>query len=400
MTTTNVPLWVWAITLVVILALLAFDFIFHVRKAHEPTLKEAAWWSAFYVGIALVFGLILLMVGDHHLGIEYFSGYILEKALSVDNLFVFLVIISSFAVPRADQQKVLLFGIVFALIARSLFIFAGMAIIDHFSWAFYVFGLILLLTAGKLLAPEDEDHDESNNFIIRLAKRFLRTTDHYDGDKLFTVENGKRVLTPMLLVMVAIGGTDILFALDSIPAIYAVTTNVYIVFCATAFSLMGLRQLYFLIDGLLDRLVYLKYGLAVILAFIGVKLVLEALHTNDLFFINDGEPLSVYTFDPAHSLMVIIGVLAVTVVVSVFSPKGKLLSAVRAVARYSHSYIHTEYHGDESEREVNYQKMRAAIDKLTAFEGKDKQIEEMMEETGATLNVQKAEKLHAQATGN
>ena len=401
MTTTNMPPWVWAITLVVILGLLAFDFFFPVRTAHEPTLKEAAWWSAFYVGIAVVFGLVLLAVGDHHLGIEYFSGYILEKALSVDNLFVFLVIISSFAVPRKDQQKVLLFGIVFALIMRSLFIFAGMALIDHFTWAFYLFGLILLLTAGKLLAPEDEDHDDSNNFVIRLAKRFLRTTDHYDGDKLFTVENGKRVLTPMLLVMVAIGGTDILFALDSIPAIYAVTTNVYIVFAATAFSLMGLRQLYFLIDGLLDRLVYLKYGLAIILGFIGVKLVLEALHTNQVGFINGGEPVHVYTFDPAHSLIVIIAVLTLTVIASLVSPKGKVMTAVRSVERNAHSYLHTEYHGDEGEREEYFQKMVASVEKLAAFDAaKQPQIEQMMEETGATLAVQKAEKLHAQATGN
>ena len=209
MTTTNMPLWVWAITLVVIGGLLAFDFFFHVRKAHEPSLKEAAWWSAFYVGVAVVFGIVLWSIGDHHLGIEYFSGYLLEKALSVDNLFVFLVIMSSFAVPRKDQQKVLLFGIVFALIARSLFIFLGMAIIDNFTWAFYVFGIILLITAGKLLAPEKEGEDEANNVMIRLAKRFLRTTDHYDGDKLVTYENGRKVLTPMLLVMVAIGGTDL-----------------------------------------------------------------------------------------------------------------------------------------------------------------------------------------------
>ena len=317
----DVSLWVWLVTLGVILGLLAFDFFFHVRQAHEPTLKEATWWSIFYVGLALLFGVVLLVFGGADMGVEYFSGYLLEKALSVDNLFVFLVIISSFAVPRADQQKVLLFGIVFALIARSGFIFAGKALIDNFSWTFYLFGLILIVTAGKLLAPEKEGEDEANNFIIRAAKRFLRTTDHYDGDKLFTIENGRRVLTPMLLVMVAIGGTDILFALDSIPAIYAVTTNVYIVFTATAFSLMGLRQLYFLIDGLLDRLVYLKYGLSVILGFIGVKLILEALHKNQLPFINGGEGLHVPQIPTLLSLAVIILSLFITMVASLIKTR-------------------------------------------------------------------------------
>ena len=317
----DVSLWVWLVTLGVILGLLAFDFFFHVRQAHEPTLKEATWWSIFYVGLALLFGVVLLVFGGADMGVEYFSGYLLEKALSVDNLFVFLVIISSFAVPRADQQKVLLFGIVFALIARSGFIFAGKALIDNFSWTFYLFGLILIVTAGKLLAPEKEGEDEANNFIIRAAKRFLRTTDHYDGDKLFTIENGRRVLTPMLLVMVAIGGTDILFALDSIPAIYAVTTNVYIVFTATAFSLMGLRQLYFLIDGLLDRLVYLKYGLSVILGFIGVKLILEALHKNQLPFINGGEHVAVPEIPIWMSLGAIVVILGTTTVASLWKTR-------------------------------------------------------------------------------
>jgi tellurite resistance protein TerC len=307
---------------------------------------------------------------------------------------------SSFAVPRKDQQKVLLFGIVFALIARSLFIFLGMAIIDNFTWAFYVFGIILLITAGKLLAPEKEGEDEANNVMIRLAKRFLRTTDHYDGDKLVTYENGRRVLTPMLLVMVAIGGTDLLFALDSIPAIYAVTTNVYIVFCATAFSLMGLRQLYFLIDGLLDRLVYLKYGLAIILGFIGVKLVLEALHTNRVGFINDGQPVHVFTFDPVHSLMIIVIVLAITVVASLVSPKGQILSAVRAVDRLAHGYLHTEYHGDDEEREANFQKMVDAVAKLDKFSDRSAQVSHMMEESGTAYALQKAERLHAEATGS
>lgn len=395
---TNVPLWVWAITIVVIVGLLAFDFFFHVRAAHIPTLREAAIWSAIYVGIALVFGVVLLIFGGAQMGVEYYSGYLLEKALSVDNLFVFLVIISSFAVPREDQQKVLLFGIVFALIARTGFIFAGKAMIDNFTWTFYFFGLILIVTAGRLLKPEKEGDNDADNFIIRLAKRFLRTTDHYDGDKLVTYENGKRVLTPMLLVMVAIGGTDLLFALDSIPAIYAVTTNVYIVFTATAFSLMGLRQLYFLIDGLLDRLVYLSYGLSLILAFIGVKLILEALHTNQLPFINDGQPVPVFTFTAYTSLPVIIIVLTVTVVASLVSNKGRLMAAVRRVDRLAHDYLAHDYHMDPLVRDEKFQQMLAAQNSLMQFE--QVKVDEMMENVGANWSVEKAHREHEKANGN
>jgi tellurite resistance protein TerC len=275
----DVPGVVWALTIIGIVALLIFDFVFHVRKAHIPTLKEAGLWSAIYVGIAILFGIGVWAFGGAITGTEYFAGYITEKALSVDNLFVFLIIMTSFKVPRADQQKVLLFGIVFSLIARTGFILLGATLINAFAWVFYLFGLILLITAGNLLKPENSETKSTDNPMIRLARALFRTSEHYDGDKLFTRENGRRVLTPMLLVMAAIGGTDILFALDSIPAIFGLTQNVFLVFTATAFSLLGLRQLYFLIDGLLDRLVYLSYGLAVILAFIGVKLILHALRT-------------------------------------------------------------------------------------------------------------------------
>jgi len=393
----NVPLWVWAITVVVILGLLAFDFFFHVRKAHTPTLREAAVWSAIYVGLALLFGVMVWVFGGAQMGAEYFGGYITEKALSVDNLFVFLIIMSSFAVPREDQQKVLLFGIVFALIARTAFIFAGKAMIETFSWTFYLFGLILIVTAGKLLAPEtDAEEEGADNFIIRLAKKYLRTTDHYDGDKLFTVENGRRVLTPMLLVMIAIGGTDILFALDSIPAIYGLTTNVFIVFTATAFSLMGLRQLYFLIDGLLDRLVYLKYGLSLILGFIGIKLILHALHENNLPFINDGEHVNVYEIEIGLSLSVILGILVVTVIASIVSPTGKLKTAINTIHRLAYGYVHTEYHGVEAEREAIYQRMLDAEATLTKFD--QEKVIELMEESGAAWLVDKAHRMHADAT--
>ncbi|RMB61573.1 TerC family protein [Tessaracoccus antarcticus] len=386
------PLWIWGLTILVIIGLLAFDFFFHVRKAHEPTIREAAIWSGIYVALALVFGLTVLLFGGPQMGSEYFAGYITEKALSVDNLFVFLVIMGSFAVPRIDQQKVLLFGIVFALIARTAFIFAGKALIENFSFMFYLFGLILLLTAGKLLAPEKEGDDEANNFIIRLAKKYLRTTDHYDGDKLFTYENGRRVLTPMLLVMVAIGGTDVLFALDSIPAIYGLTTDVYIVFTATAFSLMGLRQLYFLIEGLLDRLIYLKYGLALVLAFIGVKLILEALHKNELPFINGGENVDVFTFTAATSLPVIIGLLVITVLISLYSKRGRVTSVVGSLDRLAHAYLHTEYKRDAAERDEQWAKIQAGEQRLSGFD--HDLIKRVLSDTGADWALERAHKLH------
>lgn len=346
---------VWTLTIVGILGLVAFDFIFHVRVPHAPTLKESAVWSALYVGIAILFGIGVLVFGGASMGTEYFAGYITEKALSVDNLFVFLVIIASFKVPREEQQKVLLFGIVFALIARTGFIFLGAALINTFAWIFYLFGIILLITAGNLLKPESDG--DADNFVIRIAKKLFHTTDYYDGDKFFTMVDGKKALTPMLLVMVAIGGTDILFALDSIPAIFGLTQNVYIVFTATAFSLLGLRQLYFLIDGLLDRLIYLSYGLALILAFIGVKLVLHALHENNLPFINDGEPVPVIEVSTGLSLTVILGILAVTVLASLFSKKGKALAAIQGLERHAESYLDLDYTANTVERETLYRKL-------------------------------------------
>jgi tellurite resistance protein TerC len=362
----EVPAIVWWLTVIGIVGLLLFDFVFHVRKAHIPTLREAAIWSAIYVGIAVLFGVGVWWFGGATMGTEYFAGYVTEKALSVDNLFVFLVIMASFKVPRADQQKVLLFGIVFALIARSAFIFAGVALISLFSWVFYVFGAILLWTAYTLVRGGDED-DEADNFVIRFARKHLRTSEHYDGDKLFTIENGKRVLTPMLLVMIAIGGTDLLFALDSIPAIFGLTENPYIVFTATAFSLMGLRQLYFLIDGLLDRLIYLSYGLAAILGFIGVKLVLHALHENSLPFINGGQPVPVSEISTPLSLGVIIGVLTITVVASLLSPAGKAKSASSTARRHAKEYLDLDT--DAESREDSYRKLVRDEEAIAALTG-------------------------------
>ncbi|MGO4690544.1 TerC family protein [Glaciibacter sp. 2TAF33] len=361
---------IWGVTIVVILGLLAFDYFFHIRKAHVPSLKEAAIWSSVYVGIAVVFGILVFVLGGSAMGSEYFAGYITEKALSVDNLFVFLIIIASFKVPREDQQKVLLFGIVFSLIARTGFIFLGAALINSFAWVFYIFGLILLVTAGNLLKPAHTGEDQADNFMIRLARRLFHTTDYFDGDKLFTMQGGKRALTPMLLVMVAIGGTDVLFALDSIPAIFGLTQNTFIVFTATAFSLMGLRQLYFLIDGLLDRLIYLSYGLAAILAFIGVKLVLHALHENNLPFINDGEHVPVFEISTGLSLTVIVGVLVVTVVLSLLSKAGKAQTAINNARRHAVNYLDLGYTADAAEHERIYRQLVAEEAEIMTMEPK------------------------------
>ncbi|MGH3349272.1 MAG: TerC family protein [Nocardioides sp.] len=367
------PTWVWLLTVVAIVGLLAFDYVFHVRKAHTPTLKEAAVWSSIYVAIALLFGVGVLVFGGGTMGGEYFAGYITEKALSVDNLFVFLIIMTSFRVPREDQQKVLLFGITFSLLARTGFIFVGAALINTFAWVFYLFGLILLMTAGNMLKPDD-DSDDGENFVVRLARKLFHVSDHYDGDKLFTIEDGKRILTPMLLVMVAIGGTDILFALDSIPAIFGLTQNVYLVFTATAFSLLGLRQLYFLLDGLLDRLIFLSYGLAAILAFIGVKLILHALHENNIPFVNDGEPVHVAEISTGLSLAVILGVLVVTILASLFSKRGRAQNAIANARRHAAAYLDSEYTDDPAERERIHNALLAERDVIVSLGPKYLQI--------------------------
>jgi tellurite resistance protein TerC len=364
----TVPAYVWWLTIAVIVGLLVFDFFFHVRKAHIPTLREATVWSAAYVGIAILFGAVVWVFGGTKMGTEYFAGYVTEKALSVDNLFVFLIIMSSFKVPRADQQKVLLFGIVFSLLARTGFIFLGAALINAFAWVFYLFGLILLITAGNLVKPGGEDSYSQDNIVMRVVRRVFHASDTYDGDKLFTVVDGRRALTPMLLVMVAIGGTDILFALDSIPAIFGLTQSVFLVFTATAFSLLGLRQLYFLIDGLLDRLIYLSYGLAAILAFIGVKLILHALHENNVPFINDGEPVNVVEIGTGLSLSVIIGLLVVTVVASLLSPKGRAQNSVSAARRLAGEYLEVER--DETRREEIFAKLLAEEATIRALPAK------------------------------
>lgn len=316
----DVPLWVWAATIAGILALLVFDFYAHVRKPHAPSLKEAGAWSVFYVVIALIFGAGLWLIWGHQHGVEYLAGYVTEKSLSVDNLFVFVIIMSAFQVPAEYQQKVLLVGVAIALVLRTIFIAIGAAAIEHFSWVFYIFGFFLIYTAWSLAtSSHDEDEEFEPNIMVRLAQKYLPATDEYNGSKLTVVHNGKRMITPMLIVMIAIGATDILFALDSIPAIYGLTKEPYIVFAANAFALLGLIQLYFLLGGLLDRLVYLSKGLSLVLGFIGIKLIVEALHGNELPFINDGQPVhAVPEISTWLSLSVIIGILAITTIASLW----------------------------------------------------------------------------------
>ena len=330
----NVPLWVWAITVGLIVAMLVVDLVGHVRTPHVPTLREAALWSAGYVGIAVGFGLLVLWFSGAEYGGEYFAGYLTEKSLSVDNLFVFVLIMSSFAVPRQLQQKVLLYGIAFALVLRTVFIVVGAAAIEQFSWIFYLFGAFLVWTAiAQARSGHQGDDEYHENGVLRLARRLLPTTEEYHGDRLTTRLGGRRYITPLAIALVAIGSADVLFAVDSIPAIFGLTQETFLVFAANAFSLLGLRQLFFLIDGLLDRLVYLHYGLAVILGFIGFKLLVHALHTNELPFVNRGEHVTGIPEVPTWlSLTVILAALLVTTVASLLKNRADRAGAARPVA--------------------------------------------------------------------
>ncbi|WP_251151143.1 TerC family protein [Cellulosimicrobium sp. Marseille-Q4280] len=314
----DVPVWVWIVTVGVILAMLAVDYVGHVRTPHAPSLREATRWSIAYVAVALVFGVIVWVVWGGTYGGEYFAGYITEKSLSVDNLFVFVLIMTSFRVPRLYQQKVLLIGITIALVLRTIFILLGAAVIENWAWVFYIFGAFLIWTAiAQARSGTEHEEEFKENAVLRLTRRLFPTTDTYVEDHMTTKIDGKRFITPMLIVMIAIGSADLLFAVDSIPAIFGLTQETYLVFAANAFSLLGLRQLYFLIDGLLDRLVYLNYGLAAILGFIGIKLVIHALHTNEVPFINGGEHVTaIPEISTAVSLGFILVVLTVTTVAS------------------------------------------------------------------------------------
>jgi len=262
-----------------VVALLGFDLVLASRRPSAVEFREAAAWSVFYVAIAIAFGVGVGVLAGWEYGTEYFAGYAVEKSLSVDNLFVFVIIMSTFAVPAEHQHKVLTFGIIAALALRAVFIALGAALLATFSFMFVLFGLLLVFTGIQLFRHRDQDPDVDDNVVVVTARRFLPFTDRYDGGRMLTREHGRRVLTPLALVLVAIGSTDVLFALDSIPAIFGITQETYLVFAANAFALLGLRALYFLVSGLLDRLVYLSLGLSFILVFIGAKLVLHYLHT-------------------------------------------------------------------------------------------------------------------------
>jgi tellurite resistance protein TerC len=274
----DVTLITWALVVGVITALIVVDLLTVSRKPHEVMFKEAAIWSIFYIGVAIAFGVWVWQTAGSQFGTEYFAAYLVEKSLSVDNLFVFIIILAQFKVPSIFHQRVLMFGVILALVLRAIFIAVGAAALAAFSFTFVIFGAILIWTGVGLFKHWDEDPSPEDNAMVRTIRKRIAMTDEYDGSKIFTRLNGKRIATPMFLVMIAIASTDLLFALDSIPATFGVTQEPFLVFAANAFALLGLRALYFLLKGLLDKLVYLSLGLSVILMFIGVKLILTYLH--------------------------------------------------------------------------------------------------------------------------
>lgn len=314
----------WTITFIVLIGFIIFDFVSHVRKPHPPTMREAASWMIFYILLAFAFGIFLWFNwggpdGDHSHAIEFFSGYITELSLSMDNLFIFALIIGSFRIPPQYQQKVLLIGIALALVFRAIFIMIGAAAISAWSWVFYIFGFFLLYTAIKVIVDKIQDKEEKpveDMFIVRMTRKLIPVSKEFHGDKLISRENSKIVVTPLMLALISIGFVDLMFAFDSIPAIFGLTQEPYIVFTANAFALMGLRQMFFLLNGLMEHMEYLPYGLGIILSFIGIKLFLHALHENTLPFINGGEPVHVPEIDTIYSLIFIVLTLLITAIAS------------------------------------------------------------------------------------
>ena len=312
--------WVWFLTVGVLVAVLAFDVFIIGRSPHEPSMRECTYAIAFFCILALLFGLgVWHFSGATYAG-QFFGGWLTEYSLSIDNLFVFIIIMQRFAVPARLQQSALLIGIILALVFRGIFIALGTAVIHYFSWVFYLFGIFLIYTAWTLVRGSNNESDYGER-VLRLVRRRLPATSDYHGVKLIVRQNGRRFITPMLVVIVALGSADILFALDSIPAIFGLTQEPYLVFAANVFALMGLRQLYFLLGGLLNRLVYLSLGLSVILAFIGVKLLLEALYENSLPFINGGHGVPVPTVPLWLSLGVIVVTLLTTTAASLIKAR-------------------------------------------------------------------------------
>lgn len=312
--------WAWGILALVAIGLVALDFLGHARRPHPPTAAEAARWTLFYVGLAAIFGVGIWLTNGWVYAQEFYAGWAMEWSLSVDNLFVFILILKAFRVPRENQQKALLFGIVIALLLRLVFILLGAALVARFSWVFFIFGVWLLWTAFSQVKEtatgggENEEYEE--NAFIRVVRRVLPITDGFIGDRMLYRHGGRTYLTPLFVVVLALGSADLMFAFDSIPAIFGITSQAFLVFACNVFALMGLRQLFFLVDALLGKLVYLGYGLGVILSFIGIKLILEALHANKLPFINGGRGAE---WAPEISVSVSLGVIVVTLMITVIA---------------------------------------------------------------------------------
>ena len=310
----------WAISLVAVVALFGLDFVI-TRKPHEVSMKEAIGWSAFYIALPLAFGVWIWQAFGSERGLEFYAGYLVEKSLSVDNLFVFMLLLGSFAVPRELQQRVLLIGVAGALVLRGVFIALGAAMLATFAWTFLLFGLILLATAIKVLRdtlnPAEHEIHPNDLRIVKLVRRFWPVSDGYRGTRMSVLEGGKRALTPLALATLAILATDVVFAVDSVPAVYGITGDPYLVFVTNAFALLGLRALYFVLEGALSALVHLGYGLAAILAFIGAKLVMHWAH---------GVWSWVPEIETLFSLGVIVGILAIVITTSLISNKRKALN--------------------------------------------------------------------------
>jgi tellurite resistance protein TerC len=324
----------WVVTIGVVVVLLALDLVLAAARPHRVGFREATAWSVFYILVAVAFGVWFAMAYGGDFGTQYFAGYIVEKSLSVDNLFVFVIIMTTFAVPEEHQHKVLTFGIILALIMRAIFIALGATLLSLFSFMFLVFGLLLIYTAVQLFRHRNEDPDVEDNAVVRGARRFLPITTEYVDGRIITKVDGRRVLTPLFVVLIAIGSIDLLFALDSIPAVFGVTAEPYIVFVANAFALLGLRALFFLVKGLLDRLVYLSTGLSIILAFIGVKLILHWAHED----VSPGVP----EISTPVSLVVIVAVLVVVTVASLIRTKGDPTMKAHAGSLRAHKQTATE----------------------------------------------------------
>lgn len=315
----------WLLTFALFVAILGFEVFQAIRNPHQPSIRSAAVWSVVYLVAALLFGLVILEIWDRTMAMEYITGYVTERALSIDNLFVFILIMSAFAVPRQLQKLVMLSGVGIAVILRAIFIFMGAAMIERFSWIFYIFGIFLIITAWKLIGAgtQSEDEEYVENGFIRMVRRLVPVTDTWEGSRVSVVRHGVFMLTPLALVMLAIGSTDLLFAFDSIPAIFGITNEPYIVFAANAWALMGMVQLYFLLGGLLERLIYLNYGLAFVLAFIGLKLIVHAMRHNSLPFLNGGNAIEIIPeISTITSLVLILISLTVAAVFSLLKTRG------------------------------------------------------------------------------